>query len=51
MKCDFCDSDGECFDGCGCSKCVNPERYEEWKENHPEKYEMWLGKKRLEDYE
>jgi len=49
MKCDFCDSEGECFDLCNCSKCIDLELYEEWKCEFPEEYEEWLDKKREEE--
>jgi hypothetical protein len=34
--------DEECFDACDCAKCVDPEGYEEWKNENPEEYEEWL---------
>jgi len=49
MKCDFCGSEGECYLGCQCAKCLDPEAYEEWKNENPEAYERWLEKKRLEE--
>jgi len=42
MICKFCHSEEECEDGCKCAKCVNPEKYEDWKNNNPEEYEEWL---------
>ena len=45
MRCDYCGSNGECFDGCGCAKCTNPENYEDFKKNNPEEYEKWIEKK------
>jgi hypothetical protein len=34
----------ECFDGCECAKCVDPEGYDEWRYNNPEEYEDWLDR-------
>jgi len=34
--------DEECFDGCRCAKCIDPQGYEEWRLNNPEEYEEWL---------
>jgi len=46
MKCDYCGSeDEECYEGCTCAKCINPEGYEEWRNNNPEAYDRWLEKK------
>lgn len=50
MKCDYCGSEDECYEWCGCSKCMDPEGYEEWKRENPESYDEWLEKK-LEEVE
>lgn len=43
MKCQFCESEDEgCYDSCNCAKCIDPEGYEEWKNNNPEAYDAWL---------
>jgi hypothetical protein len=31
-----------CYPGCQCAKCVDPEGYEEWRRENPEDYEAWL---------
>ena len=40
--CWSCDSTSDCYSDCECAKCVDPEGYQEWKENCPEEYEGWL---------
>ena len=50
MKCDYCGSEGKCYEWCQCAKCIDPEGYDEWKENCPEKYEMWIERKLEEEY-
>jgi hypothetical protein len=35
-------TDRDCFSGCQCAKCVDPEGYAEWKANYPERYDTWL---------
>jgi len=45
MKCDYCGSEGECYDDCECSKCLDPEDYQDWKETFPEEYGAWIEKK------
>lgn len=52
MRCRFCDSeDADCYEDCDCAKCVDPEAYEEWKENYPDEYEDWLDSQREGDYD
>ena len=34
----------ECFEDCECAKCVDPEGYQDWKDDHPEEYEDWLDR-------
>jgi len=36
--------DEPCFEICDCAKCVDPDGYEEWKDNNPEAYESWLDR-------
>lgn len=38
--------DEECFDPCECSKCEDPEAYDDWRENNPEEYEDWLDEQK-----
>ena len=41
--CLSCGSEGKkCYPGCKCAKCVNPTKYQIWKETHAEKYAKWL---------
>ena len=51
MRCDFCGSTAECYSDCECSKCRDPEGYEEWRQNDPEGYDRWIEKKKEEEYE
>ena len=45
MGCWSCGSeDHDCYDPCDCAKCVDPEGYQEWKDNCPEEYEEWKEK-------
>ena len=39
--CWSCGSTGECYSGCECLKCFDPEGYRNWKEDCPEEYEDW----------
>lgn len=48
MRCDFCGSEGLCFDDCCCAKCLRPDDYAWWRYNCPEEYRAWLNKKRRE---
>lgn len=48
--CWSCGSDSDCYSDCMCMKCMDPEGYEEWKNNNPERYERWL-RKQEEKYE
>jgi hypothetical protein len=34
--------DQECYSGCSCARCVDPENYEAWRRDNPEKYKDWL---------
>lgn len=43
--------DRECFDGCVCAKCVDPEDYERWKTEEPEEYNEWLERERVTEYD
>lgn len=47
--CWSCGSDGECYEGCNCAKCVDPEGYEIWKYENPEAYQHWLDKQEVDD--
>jgi hypothetical protein len=47
--CWSCHSNGPCYDGCECAKCVDPEGYEEWKQTCPDEYEDWLERQRTDD--
>ena len=47
--CWICGSNEECYEDCSCAKCLNPEEYEEWKNNCPEQYEAWLDRQREND--
>lgn len=51
LRCDYCGSEGECYDDCECSKCVDPEGYEEWKNENPDEYDAWIEKKLIEEEE
>jgi hypothetical protein len=46
--CWSCGSHGECYDGCDCAKCLDPEGYAEWRANNPDEYAEWLESQRLE---
>jgi hypothetical protein len=47
--CWSCGSDGDCYDGCACAKCLDPRGYEEWKNNNPEQYRGWLDSQRIDE--
>ena len=32
----------DCYPNCKCAKCVNPTKYQIYKDTHPEKYKKWL---------
>ena len=49
MRCDYCGSKGKCYYWCKCSKCLDPEGYEDWKQNYPNEYEEWLNRKKQEE--
>lgn len=50
MTCKDCGStEADCYLGCICAKCVDPEGYEQWKNENPEQYEDWLDKQ--DDFE
>ncbi len=34
--------DAPCYLNCECAKCIDPEDYQEWKDNNPEDYQEWL---------
>jgi hypothetical protein len=34
--------DRACYQDCNCAKCRDPEGYEKWKEDNPERYGYWL---------
>jgi len=40
--CKDCGSDGLCYSECECAKCVDPEGYQDWKQNNPGQYRAWL---------
>ena len=42
--CKHCGSWDMCYEGCTCAKCIDPEGYQNWKEENPEQYEEWLNK-------
>lgn len=45
MRCKDCGSEeADCYEDCDCAKCVDPEAYQEWKENNPDEYQEWLDK-------
>lgn len=48
--CWSCGSDSDCYEGCSCAKCVDPEGYEMWRNQNPEQYDYWL-EKQAEKYE
>jgi hypothetical protein len=54
MRCWSCGSTTNfCYEGCECAKCIDPEGYEEWKNNNPDEYENWLereSEKENEEY-
>ncbi len=41
MRCNYCFSAGACYQGCDCAKCINPDSYNDWKQNDPEAYQAW----------
>jgi hypothetical protein len=43
LPCWSCDSTAACFEDCECAKCLDPEDYEEWKQNEPDEYQEWLA--------
>jgi len=49
--CWSCGSTEDCYGGCECAKCIDPEGYQEWKENNPEEYEEWLEEQMEDDNE
>lgn len=32
----------ECYDPCECAKCVDPEDYQQWRDENQDEYEAWL---------
>jgi hypothetical protein len=46
--CWSCGSHGRCYDGCECTKCLDPEDYSRWRCENPEEYREWLDSQRLE---
>ena len=44
--CWSCGSHGPCVGDCDCAKCLDPDGYAEWRQNHPEEYEDWLEEQR-----
>jgi len=40
--CWSCGSESDCYEGCQCAKCLDPEGYTDWRYNNPEEYERWL---------
>jgi hypothetical protein len=46
--CWSCGSHSDCFDGCECAKCVDPEDYEAWRCDCPEEYDAWLERQELD---
>ena len=40
--CWSCGSEDSCYQDCMCRKCVDPEGYEEWKNNDVYDYNKWL---------
>lgn len=49
--CWSCGSTGDCYPGCQCAKCVDPEDYDRWKRDNPEEYEEWLEEQMDDDEE
>jgi hypothetical protein len=46
--CWSCGSHSECFVGCECAKCLDPIGYDEWRYSHPDQYDDWLERQRLD---
>ena len=43
MRCNYCGSTANwCYEDCECAKCVDPEGYQEWRDNNPEEYDAWI---------
>ena len=40
MRCQFCGSKGKCYEGCECSKCLDPEGYDDFKNS--DEYDDWI---------
>lgn len=40
--CWSCGAHGPCFDPCYCARCVDPDGYDEWRNDDPEAYDSWL---------
>jgi len=40
--CSWCDSEDECYDDCNCSKCLDPNGYNKWRNENRQEYIKWL---------
>ena len=49
--CWSCGSKAACYEDCECAKCLDPEDYQEWKENNPEEYSDWIESQKEHDEE
>lgn len=47
--CWSCKSTGPCYSECECAKCLDPDGYQEWREENPEEYEEWVDSQREYD--
>ncbi len=40
--CSWCDSEEECYNDCNCSKCLDPNGYNRWRNANRQEYIKWL---------
>jgi len=48
--CWSCGSTDLCYEYCNCSKCIDPEAYDEWKYGSPEDYRDWIENQWEDNY-
>ena len=44
-------TDADCYSGCQCVKCLDPEGYKQWKLNRPDQYQRWLENNEVDELE
>jgi len=49
--CWSCGAHGPCDEVCACAKCRDPEGYERWRRQHPDRYEDWLERQVIDLYD